>query len=134
MFPCASMEEKGSAWRRERGIIEVIMQLHLGGYPGGFREETRNGQSGGGFRQDVGDKRAGMVCWFGRDGPHMCFEPQNGVGVRGGKGSGAGVPTGRRVGGESHAPRGLRVIARGIARNIGVRNDADCGVRAAGGE
>jgi hypothetical protein len=38
------MEERGSAWGRKRGVVEVIVQLHLGGSPGGFRErpETAN--------------------------------------------------------------------------------------------
>ena len=56
------------------------------------------------------------------------------MGVRGGKGSGAGVPPGRRIGGTSHATGGLRVVTRGIARSVGVRDNADCGVGAKGGE
>ena len=43
MLPCAPKEERSSAWRRRRGVVEVIMQLHLGGYARGFKEEARDG-------------------------------------------------------------------------------------------
>jgi hypothetical protein len=31
MLPCASMKESSGAWGRRRGVVEVIVKLHLGG-------------------------------------------------------------------------------------------------------
>ena len=128
MLPCAPKEERISTWRGRRSVTTMVVQLHFSGFMRGFGKEARDGCSCGGFRQNVRDKRAALMSWFRADGPNMRLESQNGVRVRSRTGRGAGLPASRWIRGESHAARGLGVVARGIAGSVGVRDNADSGV------
>ena len=62
----------------------------------------------------------------------MSEETNDWVNVGGRAGRGAVLPAGRGIGRKSDAAGRLRIVTRGIAGPVGVRDDADCSVGAMG--